>query len=172
MKLKFSERITALRKANGLSQKIAAKELGISQALLSHYENGIRECSLEFVVKLSRFYDVSCDYLLGISSGKNASADLHSEARALETVLEAADTMQDRTSASAIKKAAACSVFSILCSVLPEDHKINSDLRLCACVHAAADMHLACVQEKSDISDDTIQTVIKHAESAAKVFVK
>lgn len=40
-------------------------ELGVSQALLSHYEKGIRECSLDFVVKAADYYNVSCDYLLG-----------------------------------------------------------------------------------------------------------
>ena len=51
MKNEFSRIITKLRKQKGLSQKDAAKELGISQSLLSHYEKGIRECGLEFLVK-------------------------------------------------------------------------------------------------------------------------
>ena len=51
MENSFPSTLTALRKANGLTQKEAAKQLGISQALLSHYENGIRECSLDFLIK-------------------------------------------------------------------------------------------------------------------------
>lgn len=61
----FSRVITLLRKEKNLSQKQAADELGISQALLSHYEKGIRECGLDFVVKAADYYNVSCDYLLG-----------------------------------------------------------------------------------------------------------
>lgn len=61
----FAHTITLLRKEKKLTQKDAAQSLGISQALLSHYEKGIRECSLSFVVKAAEFYDVSCDYLLG-----------------------------------------------------------------------------------------------------------
>ena len=61
----FAHTITLLRKEKKLTQKEAAESLGISQALLSHYEKGIRECSLAFVVKAADFYDVSCDYLLG-----------------------------------------------------------------------------------------------------------
>lgn len=61
----FSRIITLLRKEKSLSQKQAALDLGISQALLSHYEKGIRECSLDFVVKVADYYNVSCDYLLG-----------------------------------------------------------------------------------------------------------
>lgn len=61
----FPRIITLLRKEKGLSQKSAAQQLGISQALLSHYEKGVRECGLDFVVRIADFYDVSTDYLLG-----------------------------------------------------------------------------------------------------------
>ena len=61
----FSRIITYLRKQKGLSQKQASEELGISQSLLSHYEKGIRECGLDFLVKVANYYNVSTDYLLG-----------------------------------------------------------------------------------------------------------
>ena len=61
----FPRIITFLRKERGLSQKQVASDLGISQALLSHYEKGIRECGLDFLVKTAEYYDVSADYLLG-----------------------------------------------------------------------------------------------------------
>ncbi len=67
MKNNFSRIITLLRKERGLSQKTAASQLQISQALLSHYEKGIRECGLDFLVRCADFYGVSCDYLLGRS---------------------------------------------------------------------------------------------------------
>ncbi len=61
----FPRIITFLRKERGLSQKQVASDLGISQALLSHYEKGIRECGLDFLVKTAEYFEVSCDYLLG-----------------------------------------------------------------------------------------------------------
>lgn len=64
-RMTFSDRLTAQRKLKGVSQKDAAADLGISQALLSHYENGIREPGLQFLVKAADYYNVSCDYLLG-----------------------------------------------------------------------------------------------------------
>jgi transcriptional regulator with XRE-family HTH domain len=60
-----------LRREKGISQKQAASELGISQALLSHYEKGIRECGLDFVVRAAEYYSVSCDYLLGRSADRS-----------------------------------------------------------------------------------------------------
>lgn len=67
MNADFPRILTLLRKERGISQKQAAAELKISQALLSHYEKGIRECGLDFVVRTADFYGVSCDYLLGRS---------------------------------------------------------------------------------------------------------
>lgn len=67
MNASISQRLVKLRKEKELSQKDAAEALGISQALLSHYEKGIRECGLDFLCKASVFYDVSTDYLLGLS---------------------------------------------------------------------------------------------------------
>ena len=61
----FCRIITLLRKEKKLSQKQVASDLEISQALLSHYEKGIRECGLDFLIKIADYYDVSCDYLLG-----------------------------------------------------------------------------------------------------------
>ncbi len=61
----FSRSLSLLRQERGVSQRAAAKELGISQALLSHYENGVREPGLAFVVKACNYYHVSADFLLG-----------------------------------------------------------------------------------------------------------
>ena len=63
----FSQTMSALRKGRGLSQRRAAADLGISQALLSHYENGAREPGLDFVCRACAYYGVSADYLLGLS---------------------------------------------------------------------------------------------------------
>ncbi len=67
----FPEILTQLRKERGISQKKAAEALGISQALLSHYEKGIRECGLQFVIRCSEYYGVTTDYLLGVSDSRN-----------------------------------------------------------------------------------------------------
>ena len=68
---KFSSVLSQLRKERGISQKRAATDLGISQALLSHYEKGIRECGLDFVIKCAGYYGVTTDYLLGVSDSRN-----------------------------------------------------------------------------------------------------
>ncbi len=73
MNVDFPRILTLLRKERGISQKLAASKLGISQALLSHYEKGIRECGLDFLIRCADFYGVSCDYLLGRSPERTGS---------------------------------------------------------------------------------------------------
>ena len=64
----FPEILSRLRKERKLNQRTAAAALNISQALLSHYENGLREPGLAFVDAACSFYGVSADYLLGRSA--------------------------------------------------------------------------------------------------------
>ena len=54
-----------LRTEKRISQKAAAVDLGVSQALLSHYEKGIREFSLDFLCRVAEYYNVTTDYILG-----------------------------------------------------------------------------------------------------------
>ena len=60
----FPETLSALRREKNISQRQAAAELGISQALLSHYENGAREPGLNFVCRACDYYGVTADYML------------------------------------------------------------------------------------------------------------
>lgn len=86
MNTEFSRIITLLRKEKKLSQKRVANDLGISQALLSHYEKGIRECGLDFVVKTADYYKVSCDYLLGRTTERNSTKAAVADSSAKESV--------------------------------------------------------------------------------------
>ncbi len=64
MERTFPETLSALRRQRNISQRTAAAELNISQALLSHYENGAREPGLAFICKVCDYYGVTADYLL------------------------------------------------------------------------------------------------------------
>lgn len=83
----FPRIMTLLRKERGLSQKQAAADLEVTQALLSHYENGKRECGLDFLVRAADYYNVSVDYLLGrspMSSGASVTEQELPESSAAE----------------------------------------------------------------------------------------
>ena len=92
----FSETMSALRRERGMSQRRAAADLGISQALLSHYENGAREPGLDFVCRACAYYGVSADYLLGLSDTPG-SAD--AALRAINELRAGLDALSARGSA-------------------------------------------------------------------------
>ncbi len=53
-----------IRKQKRLTQQKVALDLSISRESLSYYENGKRQPSLEFLVTLSSYFNVSIDYLI------------------------------------------------------------------------------------------------------------
>lgn len=59
-----------IRKLKNLNQQKVAYDLNISRECLSYYENGKREPSLELLVKMSHYFNVSIDYLI---TGKDFS---------------------------------------------------------------------------------------------------
>ena len=69
----FPKTLSLLRQEKGVSQRSAAASLGVSQALLSHYENGAREPGFDFLVRAASFYGVTTDYLLGRSASRNGT---------------------------------------------------------------------------------------------------
>lgn len=75
----FARCLSLLRQEKGVSQRMAARDLGISQALLSHYENGIREPGLAFVIRACDYYSVSADFLLGRTLIRDGSPILGEE---------------------------------------------------------------------------------------------
>ncbi len=79
MNTEFSRTLSLLRQEHGISQRTAATALGISQALLSHYENGIREPGLAFVVKACEYYNVSADFLLGRTMSRDGTTIIEPE---------------------------------------------------------------------------------------------
>ena len=60
-------RIRDLREDRDLTQKEMAKVLNCSQQAYSNYELGQRDIHTDILIKLSSFYKVSIDYLLGLT---------------------------------------------------------------------------------------------------------
>ncbi len=61
-----------VREDNDIKQSEIAKLLNKSQQGYSHIEAGRAELKIEDLVKLCRFYDISADYLIGLSDEKKS----------------------------------------------------------------------------------------------------
>lgn len=63
----FAERLKSLRKAKKVSQNDLADGLGVTRTQISDLENGKTTTSIERLVALADYFDVSLDYLVGRS---------------------------------------------------------------------------------------------------------
>lgn len=61
------QRIRDLREDHDLTQRQVAKHLNCSQQVYSNYELGQRDIPTEVLIRLSQFYNVSVDYILGLT---------------------------------------------------------------------------------------------------------
>ena len=71
--MKFNERLRELRLFSACTQKEIAAQLGISVRTFQAYEHGDREPSLNTLIKIADFFEVSLDYLLGRSETSRRS---------------------------------------------------------------------------------------------------
>ena len=69
--MNYRQRIRELREDHDLTQADVAKILNKSQQGYSHIENAKAELKINDLVKLSRFYEVSTDYIVGITNDPN-----------------------------------------------------------------------------------------------------
>ena len=65
---KFSENLKMLRLEKNIGQVELATKLGVSKGIISLWENGKREPTLTYIIKISTFFDVTSDFLIGLEN--------------------------------------------------------------------------------------------------------
>lgn len=78
----FGIKIRELRKKKCLTQQQLAEWVGVTKAMISAYETGMRYPSYDILIKFARIFHVTTDYLLGIDSKKYFSVDGLSDTQA------------------------------------------------------------------------------------------
>lgn len=68
----FSEKLKNLRKQRNITQEQLAKELGIGTSTIGMYESNIRKPSYKILKKISKYFDVSIDYLVNETEIENS----------------------------------------------------------------------------------------------------
>lgn len=69
--MSLGNRIKGLRENNNISQKELGEGIGVSDVMISMYEQGKKNPSLPTMTKLSEYFGVTTDYLLGIEPLEN-----------------------------------------------------------------------------------------------------
>lgn len=89
----FGIRVAKLRIAKGMSQTQLAERIGVTKGMVSAYENSIRMPSYPVLIKISGVFNVSTDYLLGISESMMLRTDGLSE-KQIAIIQDAIDEMR------------------------------------------------------------------------------
>jgi len=72
----YGKRIATLRDEKGLCQVKFGELFGITRVTVSHYETEIRTPSMELLIKMAKYFNVTTDYLLGVSNCRSFDANL------------------------------------------------------------------------------------------------
>ncbi|MBR1815543.1 MAG: helix-turn-helix transcriptional regulator [Lachnospiraceae bacterium] len=68
--MKYNERIRDIREDNDLTQQDVADILHVGQRTYSDYESGKTRIPVESLILLAKYYNVSMDYISGVSNIK------------------------------------------------------------------------------------------------------
>ena len=68
--MKYNERIREIREDHSLTQQKVADLLHIGQRTYSDYESGKTRIPIDNIIVLAKFYNVSMDYITGVSNIK------------------------------------------------------------------------------------------------------
>lgn len=79
----MKSRIKQFRQKRGVIQEILAAELGITQQMLSKYERDITLIKVDILKKIAAYFNVTTDYLLGVSDVKR---DIKGQMKVNETL--------------------------------------------------------------------------------------
>lgn len=74
----IGQRINKLLMKNNMKQKELAKELGVADNIVSYFVGGSRTPNIQQIIKISQFFNVSTDYILGLTNIASTDAELKS----------------------------------------------------------------------------------------------
>jgi transcriptional regulator with XRE-family HTH domain len=79
----FAERLVQVRKARGMTQVQLATAIGVTQAIISKYENEVSDPAASAIAEIARVLGVSADVLLGVKQGRLPRDEMDAKARRL-----------------------------------------------------------------------------------------
>ena len=105
-KMTYQEKLKDLRQERGLSQGDIALLLNTSQQYYGKYENGNAEIPFERAIALAKYYNVSLDYIAGLTNNKRglASSDLTQKQQDLLNMAKNLSEIEKKKAVTLLKK--------------------------------------------------------------------
>lgn len=96
----FYKRLKELRKEKDLNQDDLAEALNVTKGTVSVWERGVRKPDIQTIEEISKYFNVSVGYLLGINDTRNEIIDAWEESAADQQEIEEINIMLRRLSRS------------------------------------------------------------------------
>ncbi len=95
----IDKRIRELRLKRGLTQIELATMLGVSKSVVSSYENAVHLPPYDILIKISKIFNVSCDYLLNNENNNTISVDglTETQIQAVESIIHELRNINNKT---------------------------------------------------------------------------
>ncbi|MBQ9673203.1 MAG: helix-turn-helix transcriptional regulator [Ruminococcus sp.] len=77
--MKYNDRLRELREDNDLTQTQIANKFNVKQITISQYERGTRQVSLDILVKYAEYFNVSTDYILGLTNNPTPNYNIKNQ---------------------------------------------------------------------------------------------
>lgn len=123
----IGERLKQLRIKNGLKQQELANMFGLSSGTISFYESEQRKPDIDFIVAVAKYFDVSTDYLLGLTNATDKENIDISKVTGLNdfslTILEKSSKEKNNTAADIINTIVVMSSFKMLVNLINDKDK-------------------------------------------------
>ena len=87
--LRFSMRLKELREEAGVSMLELARAIGVSDAAICKWENGLAEPKIGYIVELAEYFDCPIDYLIGVDADSSACRGISGRVNGAVKVMDA-----------------------------------------------------------------------------------
>ena len=74
--VKIGQRLYALRNTANISQQAVADTIGVKRETINQWESGTRQIKAEHIISLAKFFQVSSDYILGLTESKQQEQEI------------------------------------------------------------------------------------------------
>ena len=122
--IEMNERVRFLRIKHGYTQQGVSEILGVRKSTYNMYESGERNISVEMLTKLAKLYNVSTDYIIGLTNNagnSNSSVESHLSREAIKTIVMMNNSEDKRALAALnalLSDEQCCKLFTSLFKVL------------------------------------------------------
>ncbi len=150
----FGERLLNLREERGETQDQLAKAVGITRQSLSRYETNERTPNIELIYNIAKHYEVSADYLLGLSDVKSLDNRVQAACEVTglsEYAIKKFQVFKNDTSNTKKKK--------LLCSQLKMADYLISDIEFWLFCYS-----LSCTLNQKKLSEESILSINQRKE--------